>query len=141
MRSYSNLKFIGRLTWNVFVHAVELAVVDAEELRVRDLVLARDPPTLSCKRTKKKKRNDLSRVLTRVLIISCCEVDRGEISIVVHFPESTKIVTVSVRQTEWLKCGAPEGEVYGAISRCSKEARKRPLVHRPSVHRPLPPPK
>lgn len=84
----------------MFVHAVELAVVDAEELRVRDLVLARDPPTLSCKRTKKKKRNDLSRVLTRVLIISCCEVDRGEISIVVHFPESTKIVTVSVRQTD-----------------------------------------
>ena len=39
----------------MFVHAVELAVVDAEELRVRDLVLARDPPTLSCKRTKKKK--------------------------------------------------------------------------------------
>lgn len=95
MRSYSNLKFIGRLTWNVFVHAVELAVVDAEELRVRDLVLARDPPTLSCKRTKKKKRNDLSRVLTRVLIISCWEVDRGEISFEVLKGGSKEAVSAS----------------------------------------------
>ena len=51
----------------MFVHAVELAVVDAEELRVRDLVLARDPPTLPCKIMRKKRRYDLTRVLTREL--------------------------------------------------------------------------
>ena len=126
----------------MFVHAVELAVVDAQKLRVRDLVLARDPPTLPCKIRRMKRSNDLTRVLTRVLghfslfVVVRWTAERSVSSSISGYPpESSRSQTDRVAKM-WTAGGRGLWGHFEVLKGGSKEAVSASIGRRPS---PLPP--